>query len=144
MRLRRALLISFLALAACLRADAATDDEANAHKVALDLAGAFSNDGFKVRDGYWSGTVRTGEPVLVAVNLFAGNQYWFTAGAGDTAKKIAVAVYDENGQQVVTEGYNSGSNAAAGFAPTSSGQYYASIELVEGESATVCLLYSYK
>ncbi|MGI8481333.1 MAG: hypothetical protein ACR2MF_04615 [Chthoniobacterales bacterium] len=144
MSLRRTVLISLLTAAACLCTYAATDEEGNAHKMALDLAGAFSNDGFKVRDGYWSGTVAPGEPVLVAVNLFAGNQYWFTAGAGDAAKKIAVDVYDENGQQIVADGYNSGNKAAAGCAPTSSGQYYISVNLSEGQATTVCLLYSYK
>jgi len=28
-------------------------------KAALDLAGAFSNEGFKMRDGHWSGTITT-------------------------------------------------------------------------------------
>lgn len=144
MRLARMLCIAIFAAALCSGARAASDEDVNAHKTALDLAGAFSNDGFKVRDGFWSGTVTPGEPVLVAVNLFAGNQYWFTAAGGDAAKKIAVEVYDENGQQVVTEGYNSSDKTAAGFAPTNSGQYYVSIGLAEGQPTTICLVYSYK
>ena len=35
------------------RSAAVPDDEVAAHKIALDLAGAFSNDGFKLRDGNW-------------------------------------------------------------------------------------------
>ena len=37
-----------------------TDSQVEARKVALDLAGAFSNDGFKLRDGHWSGPDQKG------------------------------------------------------------------------------------
>src|SRR5712692_10136248 len=109
---------------------AETDQEIDARKAALDLAGAFSNDGFKMRDGHWSGTIKPKDHALVAVNLYAGNQYWFSVGATEPAKKIAVNLYDENGKQVVTESYSSGDKAAAGFSPTSSGQYYVWVGLM--------------
>ena len=123
---------------------AETDKEVEARKAALDLAGAFSNDGFKMRDGHWSGTIKAHEHVLIAVNLYAGNQYWFSVGTAGPAKKIAVNVYDETGKQVSTENYTAGEKAAAGFSPTSSGQYYVMVGLVEGEEGSVCLVYSYK
>ena len=125
-----------------LRAE--TDEEVEAHKLVLDLTGAFSNDGFKLRDGHWTGTIKPQERALVAVNLYAGNQYWFSAAANAKAKKISVDVYDENGKPVVTETYNSGDKAAAGFSPTSSGQYFVSLGLLEGQPTTFCLVYSYK
>jgi hypothetical protein len=121
-----------------------SDSEVNAHKAALDLAGAFSNEGFKIRDGHWSGTIKPHDHVLVAVNLYAGNQYWFSVGATDAAKKLAISVYDETGKLVETESYNEGEKAAAGFSPTSSGQYYVMVDLVEGNESSVCLVYSYK
>jgi len=130
------------ALGASIRAE--TDEEVEAHKLVLDLTGAFSNDGFKLRDGHWTGTIKPQEHALIAVNLFAGNQYWFSAAANAKAKKISVGVYDENGKPVVTETYNSGDKASAGFSPTSSGQYFVSIGLLEGEPTTFCLVYSYK
>src|SRR6266545_2045495 len=111
---------------------------------ALDLAGAFSNEGFKMRDGHWSGTIKPKEHVLVAVKLYAGNQYWFAVGATEPAKKISVNVYDETGKLVQTESYNEGGKAAAGFSPTSSGQYYVLVDLAEGNESSVCLVYSYK
>src|ERR1700736_5611458 len=107
-----------------------SDNEVAARKAALDLAGAFSNEGFKMRDGHWSGTIKPKDHALIAVNLYAGNQYWFSVGATEPAKKLAVNVYDETGKQVVTEGYSSGDKAAAGFSPTSSGQYYVWVGLV--------------
>ena len=121
-----------------------SDSEVNAHKAALDLAGAFSNEGFKIRDGHWSGTIKPHDHALIAVNLYAGNQYWFSVGATEVAKKLAVNVYDETSKLVQTEGYNEGDKAAAGFSPTSSGQYYVMVDLVDGNESSVCLVYSYK
>ena len=136
-------LLTVFATTTCLAA-AETDREVQAHKTVLDLAGAFSNDGFKMRDGHWTGSLKPNENALVAVNLYAGNQYWFSVGAVDPAKKIDVAVYDETGKRVQTENYNDGEKAAAGFTPTSSGQYYVSVNLLEGGESTYCLVYSYK
>ena len=133
-----------LALISFGNVGAETDREVQAHKIVLDLAGAFSNDGFKMRDGHWTGALKPNENALVAVNLYAGNQYWFSVGAVEPAKKIDVAVYDEGGQRVTTEDFNDGDKAAAGFSPTSSGQYYVLVSLVEGNESTYCLVYSYK
>jgi hypothetical protein len=122
-----------------------TDEEVEAHKLVLDITGAFTNDGFKLRDGHWTGMIKPHERTLVAVNLYAGNQYWFSAAAANTkARKISVNVYDESGKAVVTEMYNAGDKASAGFSPTSSGQYFVALALIEGEPTTFCLVYSYK
>jgi hypothetical protein len=146
MKITRSLLLSIfaLALSASLRAD--TDAEVEARKEALDLAGAFTNDGFKIRDGHWCGAIKPRDHALIAVNLYAGNEYWFSVGATEQAKKIAVSVYDETGKQVTTDNYQSesGGKVAAGFAPTSSGQYYVSVDLLDGQEASFCLVYSYK
>ena len=124
---------------------AETDDEVQAHKQVLDLTGAFQNEGFKLRDGHWAGQLKPKDRAVVAVNLYAGNQYWFSAAAAnDKAKKIAVDVYDESGKPMTTETYSEGERASAGFSPTNSGQYFVAISLVEGEPSTVCLVYSYK
>jgi hypothetical protein len=125
-----------------LRAE--TDREVQAHKAVLDLAGAFANDGFKMRDGHWTGLVKPKENALIAVNLYAGNQYWFSVGAIEPAKKIEVAVYDETGRRITTETFADENRAAAGFTPTSSGQYYVSVGLLEGDESNFCLIYSYK
>ena len=144
MKCRLPIALSICALALGISAHAQTDTEVDARKAALDLAGAFTNDGFKIRDGHWCGTIKPSDHALIAVNLYAGNQYWFTAGATELAKKIAVTVYDEAGKQVETDNYNSGEKAAAGFSPTSSGQYFVSVDLVEGKEGSFCLVYSYK
>lgn len=121
-----------------------TDAEVNARKNAFDVAGAFTNDGFKLRDGHWCGTLKSQDHALIAVNLYAGNQYWFAVGTTDPARKIAVNVYDETGKLLTTDHYDGGDRAAAGFSPTDSGQYFVSVDLVEGGSSSFCLIYSYK
>ena len=136
--------ISFFMLETSIALHAETDAEVAARKDALDIAGAFSNEGFKIRDGHWCGLVKPRDHALVAVNLYAGNQYWFSVGATEPVKKIGVTVYDEAGKQVTTESYDNGDKAAAGFSPVNSGQYFVSVDLVEGEQGSFCLVYSYK
>src|SRR2546429_1039008 len=139
-----AIFLSIFVLEASIALRAETDAEVRARKDALDIAGAFSNDGFKIRDGHWCGIVKPHDHSLVAVNLYAGNQYWFSVGATEPAKKVAVSVYDETGKQVTTESYDNGEKAAAGFTPSSSGQYFVSVDLLEGGEGSFCLVYSYK
>ena len=135
--------IAILALAIATTFAAENDDQTRARKTALDLAGAFTNDGFKMRDGHWTGTVAPRQRTLVAVNLYAGNHYWFSAAAADEAKKVTLGIFDENGRQLPTDNYNADSAAAAGISPSNSGQYFVSLS-VEGAPATCALLYSYK
>ncbi len=141
---RTTLLIALALLCRATLLWADTDAEVNARKNALDVAGAFTNDGFKLRDGHWCGTVTPQDHALIAVNLFAGNQYWFAVGTADMAKNVTVNLYDETGKLVPTEHYQSGERAAAGFSPADSGQYFVAVDLAEGEATNFCLIYSYK
>jgi len=141
---RQFFLATMFVFAGVVTSLADTDAEVNARKNALDVAGAFTNDGFKLRDGHWCGTLMAQDHALIAVNLYAGNQYWFAVGTADPAKKIAVNIYDETGRLLTTEHYEGGDRAAAGFSPNDSGQYFVSVDLVEGGSSSFCLIYSYK
>ena len=139
--------LSLLALAASLALaplHAATDAEVDARRTALELAGAFANDGFKLRDGVAMGTLEKGKPKVVQVNLYAGNEYWFSAAGAGAAKKLTVSVFDETGKKMDAEPYQQGATAAAGFSPGASGPYFVKVELVEGATGAFCLLYSYK
>ncbi len=142
--MKQLILSLVVAALACASAFAESDGEVQARKTALDLAGAFTNDGFKIRDGHWSGTIRPHEHALIAVNLYAGNQYWFAVGSDESGKKVAVEIFDESGHQVAAENYAEGEKAAAGFLPANSGQYFISVSLLEGAQSSVCLLCSYK
>ena len=61
-------LIFALSSSVVLRAD--TDAEVSARKDALELAGAFGNDGFKIRDGHSCGVLKPHDHALIAVNLY--------------------------------------------------------------------------
>jgi hypothetical protein len=123
---------------------APSDNEVVARRVALDLAGAFTNDGFKLRDGNWTGIVEVGKSKIIQVNLYAGNQYWFTLGSVPAAKKLEITVYDETGKPVEVDPYQEGSVAAAGFSPPTSGSFFVKVTELEGTAAAFCLIYSYK
>src|SRR5580692_5213324 len=138
-RLAIPLILSTALAVASFAQDATTDNEVAARNTALGVAGAFGNDGFKLRDGNWAGTIAPGKPQILQVNLYAGNQYWFTLGATPAGKKLAVTVYDETGKLLETESYQDVSVAAAGFAPQASGPYYVKVELVDGASTAFCL-----
>ena len=145
MRCARNFFLTTLALAAlALPAFAETNQEVAAREQALDLAGAFSNDGFKIRDGHWSGTFAAHEKKLFAVNLYAGNQYWFSTGAAGDGKHLTVEVFDETGAPVTADKFHGDGKAAAGFSVARSGQFYIRVGLEEDAPAAVCFLYSYK
>jgi hypothetical protein len=133
-----------LALSATLFAAPPTDDEVAARRAALDLAGAWTNDGFKLRDGHFTGALKVGEPKLIRVNLYAGNQYWFTVAGTPKAKKVSVQVFDDGGKPMTIEGHQDEGRAAAGFAPTASGPYLIKVEQLEGEPSAFALVYSYR
>jgi hypothetical protein len=139
-----AVLLLLIPLAAFAEPAAISDETVAAHRAALDVAGAFSNDGFKLRDGTYSGKVKAKQNIVVQVNLFAGNQYWFSVGATSQAKKMSVTVTDEAGVPVESELFQQDSCASAGFAPAASGPYYVTFQELEGEPATFCFVYSYK
>src|SRR2546423_6349061 len=134
--------IAALSTSVVLRAD--TDAEVRARKDALELAGAFANDGFNIRDGHWCGVLKPSEHALIGLNLYAGNQYWFSVGTVEPIKKAAISVFDETGRQVTTVGYSTEETAEAGFPPQASGQYFVAVDLAEGQEGSFCLVYSYK
>ena len=64
-----AILLGLILGASCPALRAETDEEVEAHKLVLDLTGAFSNEGFKLRDGHWAGKIKPAERALIAVNI---------------------------------------------------------------------------
>jgi hypothetical protein len=139
----RALIALILFLVAVLPLQSA-DDEVDARRLGLELAGAFSNDGFKLRDGIWTGSLKAGESKIVSVSLYAGNLYWFSFGVVGNAKAFHVAVFDETGKEIEGDRYSDDGKIAAAVAPQFSGQYFVRVKLAEGEPARFCMVYSYK
>ncbi|MEX1118089.1 MAG: hypothetical protein WEB60_04770 [Terrimicrobiaceae bacterium] len=142
------LLILLLPLCAAMAQEPPVAEEVpsdiSARSLALELAGAFTNDGYRLRDGFWPGEVEPGRPRYLEVNLFAGNDYWFCAAATSPARKLSVSVFDAAGKPVEIESYGDGASAAAGFQPDISGKYFLKLDLLEGEKSPFCLIYAYK
>jgi hypothetical protein len=137
------LVLLFAWLLPGLRADQRTDDETNARSAVLELAGAFENDGFKIRDGDWLGKISRDHPEIISVNLYAGNAYWFSAAAAKSGK-LKVSIFDDQGKPMHYEPFESDNKAAAGFSPDFSGRYCVKVSLQEGQPSMFCLIYSYK
>ena len=137
-------LLSFSAFAA------PTDAQVAARASALEVAGGFSNIGFKIRDGHAFLNLEASKPQYIQVNLYSGNQYWFIAAANGSTRNLAVTVYDAQGNFVPTELYEHPNKhqAAAGFSPQASGPYIICIQeracFLTARPPTVCLLYCYK
>lgn len=133
-----------LIAAVALPLQAATDSEVDARRAAMELAGAFSDEDFKLRDGCWQGKLEPKQPKIIQVSLYAGNEYWFCLGATAAVKGLQISIHDETGKPLPIDPFADEGRAAAGFAPRASGPYYIRIEAQEGAPASFCLLYSYK
>jgi hypothetical protein len=123
-----------------------------ARRMALELAGAFQNDGFRVRDGEWGGTLTKGDARFLRLTLFAGESYWVIAATPTQGATLRVTLYDAQGKALKTEQWKDeshgiGSRCAVGVAPDQSGKYFASVELIETSGdlpAEFSLIYAYK
>jgi hypothetical protein len=121
-----------------------TNDLTKAHSEVLDLAGAFQNDGFKIRDGTWYSQVSKDHPQTIQVNLYSGNAYWFSVAGTDSSSGFNVSVFDDHGNPVEVQRYQKDNKAAAGFSPDASGLYYVEVSSSAPAATTFCLIYSYK
>ena len=121
-------------------------------RLALETAGAFVNDGFRIRDGEWNGTLAKGKQLYLQVTLFAGESYWFVVASPVRGGLIRITLYDSAGKPVKGEQWKAptgdgGARSAAGIAPAKSGAYFVGVELLEQPdpvSADYSLVYAYK
>ena len=142
--MKRLLLSLALVLGTTVLFGADTDDQTKAHSEVLDLAGAFQNDGFKLRDGTWYAKVSQGHPETLQVNLYSGNAYWFSVAGIEGSPGLTVSVFDDHGNPVEVQTYQKDNKAAAGFSPDASGLYYVEVSSSAQAATTFCLIYSYK
>jgi len=142
--MKRLLLSLALVLGTTVLFGADTDDQTKAHSEVLDLAGAFQNDGFKLRDGTWYAQVSQGHPQTLQVNLYSGNAYWFSVAGTEGSAGLTVSVFDDHGNPVEVQNYQNDNKAAAGFSPDASGLYYVEVSSSAQAPTTFCLIYSYK
>jgi hypothetical protein len=120
------------------------DDQVTMRSDVLDLAGAFQNDGFKIRDGVWYAKTSKEQAATIEVNLYSGNAYWFSAAGPKSATGLKITIYDNAGHPVSSEPYRSENKAASGFSPDASGLYYVRVSSDASQPTSFCLIYSYK
>lgn len=111
---------------------------------ALELAAEGKSQGYALRDGFWSGTLEMDRPVVLAVQLFAWNDYSFYAAHTHPGSRIRVSIFDRWGYQVGSNDSANENSATAGISAVRSDRYYLRLELAEGDKAEACMVYSYK
>lgn len=112
---------------------------------ALDFAGALANDSFEARDGFWFVRASAPGPRRLAVNLFAGNQYWFCASSAPESPAPKLSVYDPEGKAVEIMTHSGPGLAAAGMTASATGRYVVEVGAAEGGSTPeFCLLYLFR
>lgn len=111
----------------------------------MDMGGALSNEGFKMRDRLWTGKLEPGAPQRLAVNLFRGNHYWFCASADPEARNLKVSVFGPDGEPVTgAVEHGEAGLAAAGVTAAATGRYFVQVESSGGPASDFCLLYLFK
>lgn len=113
-------LLGLIALASHARA--IVDD---AHSAAMELAEGPYKKGFKIRDDYWRGTVKSGESKIVKAQLFKGNEYWFWLGCDEEDLELTLDLFDGTGQKVSVESTSGKSNFGVRVVPPKTGTYVA-------------------
>ena len=110
-----------------------------ARRLALETAGAFTNDGFRIRDAEWAFVLSKATPRFLHVTLFAGNHYWFVTATPSHGAKLRMTIFDTLGNPLKSEQWRdsaeyTGSRSAAGIAPEASGTYFVGVELMDSSN----------
>ena len=75
----------------------------DAHTKAMELADGPYKKGFKVREDYWKGAMKSGEKKAVKAQLFKGNEYWFWLGCEEDDAEMSIDLFNEAGQKINVE-----------------------------------------
>ncbi|MES2705535.1 MAG: hypothetical protein V4726_02920 [Verrucomicrobiota bacterium] len=107
---RALMLVASLTLAALSTSARAVVDDS--HSAAMEAAVPAVKLGFKIRQEYWKGTMKSGEQKAVRQQLFKGNEYWFFLGTDADGATLKVDVYDSKGTKINVETKTSENSAA--------------------------------
>ena len=138
------------ALALALSATAAsaataTDDEVAARRIAVGLAGAFSNDGFKLRDGCWQGRLAPHEARLIQVNLLRRQSVLVFRGHHAEAKKVLLCPCTmRRASRCRPSRSRKSRKRRPALRPRSAGRITSASRRRRASPASFCLVYSYK
>lgn len=95
---RRTVLAGAMMLLAAAPWSRATVDDA--HSFAMEAAAPFVEQGFIVREDYWHGEVKSGQPLMVQHQMFKGNEYAFWLGTSNEGCTLEVKIIDDKGNEI--------------------------------------------
>ena len=119
------------------------NDLLQARQRAISLAGAFANDGYRLRDGSWSFYISENQPAVLMIWLFARNGVWFSAATAEKGASPKLEVFTPDGHPLPTLEYLAPGASAVGFVAPTTGKYFVRATF-PGPLTPFCLVTSYK
>lgn len=143
MRLLSSILALMLALV--LPAAAIVDD---AYSAAMGIAGTPVKKGFKIREDYWNGTMKSGESKIIKTQLFKGNEYWFWLGSEEDDVDLILDLFDAQGTKITIETSSGKGATGVRVVPPKTGTYVATFTITHKTDKTLkfgwALAYGYR
>ncbi len=130
-------------LAVPLPVRASVDDS---HSAAMEAAVDAVKAGFKIRQEYWNGTLKSGDQKIVKQQLFKGNEYWFFLGTDAEKAVLKVDVLDRKGTKINVETKVKDGTAAVRVLAPATGTYLVVFSLTGAENQQIpwALAYGYR
>jgi hypothetical protein len=140
---RFALFLAAILFTAVLPVQAVVDDS---HSAAMEAAVPAVKEGFKIRQEYWNGTMKSGDKKIVKQQLFKGNEYWFFLGTDTEKATLKIDIFDRKGTKINVETKLSENAAAVRVLAPATGTYVVVFSLTtkEGEDIPWALAYGYR
>lgn len=135
--------VAILLLGALSPVRATVDDS---HSMAMEAAVDAVKAGFKIRQEYWKGSLKSGDQKVVRQQLFKGNEYWFFLGTESEKITLKVDVFDRKGNKVNVETKFKESAAAVRVLAPATGTYLVVFSLTgkDKEEIPWALAYGYR
>jgi hypothetical protein len=121
-------LLGFCILLTSGPASATIDDAISS---ALKTIGQYANQGYTVHEeDEWGGDLGVRQFKAISHQLVQGNDYWFCLGTDVDSARVAIHVYNEQGQLVETKAWQGGSHAAAEAVNPPTANYYIVVQIM--------------
>lgn len=130
-------------LSAPLPGHASVDDS---HSAAMEAAVDAVKAGFKIRQEYWKGELKSGGQKIIKQQLFKSNEYWFFLGTDAEKINLKIDVLDRKGNKINVETKLKDGSAAVRVLAPATGSYLLVFSLTgkEGEVIPWALAYGYR
>ncbi len=140
---RFALCLAAVLFTAILPVQAVVDDS---HSAAMEAAVPAVKEGFKIRQEYWNGTMKSGDKKIVKQQLFKGNEYWFFLGTDTENTTLKIDIFDRKGTKINVETKLSENAAAVRVLAPATGTYVVVFSLTSKEGGDIpwALAYGYR